>query len=91
MSPITSVLSTRPEAPQATPAPSLETRLQVALEHARRMSAMFEAGNIEVAIAWETVEELAAARSHQKAAAKSAFSLYCEANPDAPECRLYED
>ncbi|MEO1209542.1 MAG: Calvin cycle protein CP12 [Cyanobacteria bacterium J06638_20] len=71
--------------------PSLEARLQVALEHARRLTAMYGTGNIEVAIAWETVEELQKATVQQKASQLSPFAQYCAANPDAPECRIYED
>lgn len=70
--------------------PSLETRLQAAFEHARRLTAMYGAGSVEVAIAWETVEELRDAQRGQQAAAPSAFALYCTANPDALECRSYD-
>ena len=71
--------------------PSLETTLQAALEHARRLTEMYGTDNIEVAIAWETVEELQVARARNKAAELTALDRYCAANPDAPECRIYED
>lgn len=70
--------------------PTLENRLQAALEHARRLTAMFELPNPEVAIAWETVDELQAEKARQQAAQKTPFELYCEANPSAPECRIYQ-
>jgi hypothetical protein len=69
---------------------SLETRLQAAFEHARRLTTMYGAGSVEVAIAWETVEELRDAQLGQQTAAPSTFDLYCAANPDAPECRAYD-
>lgn len=71
--------------------PSLETRLQAALEHARRLTAMYGTSNIEVAIAWETVEELQKAKAQKKASQLSPFAQYCAENPDAFECRVYED
>lgn len=45
---------------------TLEARLQVALEHARRLTAMYEPGAVEVAIAWDTVEELWTAQRRQR-------------------------
>ena len=70
---------------------SLESALQAALEHARRLTEMYGTDNVEVALAWETVEELETAKAQQKAKAPTAFERYCAAYPDAPECRLYED
>lgn len=46
------------------------------------------------AAAWDAVEELQAEAAHQKAQAKSpetAFSNYCADNPEADECRIYDD
>jgi hypothetical protein len=47
----------------------------------------------ECAAAWDAVEELQAEASHQKqkAPAKSSLEQYCDDNPDALECRVYED
>lgn len=72
------------------PRPALETALEAALEHARRLSNMPATNPIDVAIAWETVEELWTAKRRQSASQRSAFERYCEANPDAPECRIYD-
>lgn len=74
-----------------TPGTALETRLQAALEHARRLTAMRGTTDIEVAIAWETVEELQVAWYNHKPHTPTTFAQYCEAHPDAPECRIYED
>mmetsp|Transcript_22358 Transcript_22358/g.56216 ORF Transcript_22358/g.56216 Transcript_22358/m.56216 type:complete len:116 (-) Transcript_22358:158-505(-) len=47
----------------------------------------------ECATAWDEVEELSAAASHQKSAAVKVDPLdeFCGDNPDADECRIYED
>jgi CP12 domain len=44
----------------------------------------------ECAVAADTLEELLAAKSHQ-GPVKNSLQQYCEDNPDAAECRLYED
>jgi hypothetical protein len=47
------------------------------------------------ATAWDIVEELSAAASHAEASAKAdpiqsdPLEKYCDANPDADECRVY--
>lgn len=45
------------------------------------------------AAAWDAVEELQAEASHQRdnSPKKNSLQQYCEDNPDAAECRLYED
>jgi hypothetical protein len=46
----------------------------------------------ECAAAWDTVEELSAAASHAKDAAKEdPLEKFCEEDPSADECRVYED
>ncbi len=80
-------------APLATPTQptsTLTSRLQAALEHARRLTAMYGTAHTDVAIAWETVEELQKAQAEQRTAPISAFAQYCAANPGAPECRIYD-
>ena len=71
--------------------PSLQTRLEAALEHARRLTAMYGSNTMEVAIAWETVDELRKADREQRQPHLSAFARYCAANPEAPEARIYCD
>ncbi|WP_017301017.1 Calvin cycle protein CP12 [Nodosilinea nodulosa] len=83
---LTTALST----PKTALQPTLISRLQVALEHARRLTTLYGTKTIDVAIAWETVEELSTAHCRQ-AVQPSAFDRYCDAHPDAPECRIYED
>lgn len=46
------------------------------------------------AAAWDSVEELQAEASHQKSKTvpvASALDNYCADNPEADECRIYED
>ncbi|MGB3492440.1 MAG: CP12 domain-containing protein, partial [Elainellaceae cyanobacterium] len=69
---------------------TLETMFQAALEHARRLTTMHGTSNIDVAIAWGTVEELQTAKAAKQFPAESALDCYCAAHPDAPECRIYE-
>ncbi|MDY7020522.1 MAG: Calvin cycle protein CP12 [Cyanobacteriota bacterium] len=46
----------------------------------------------ECAAAWDAVEELQAEAADQRQKKpKSSFEVYCDDNPDAAECRVYED
>ena len=47
----------------------------------------------ECAVAWDTVEELQAEAAHQKSkeVKKTSLDVFCDDNPDADECRIYED
>lgn len=68
----------------------LPNRLRAALEHARRVTMMYEEGQIEIALAWEMVEELTKAQRQQRASQPSNFEMYCLMYPEAPECRIYD-
>jgi hypothetical protein len=49
-------------------------------------------GSAECAVAWDTVEELQAEAAHQKQkVAKNSLQTYCDDNPDALECRVYDN
>ncbi|MGB8699263.1 MAG: Calvin cycle protein CP12 [Thermosynechococcaceae cyanobacterium] len=64
-------------------------------EHAREVCDTDGAGSGACAAAWDAVEELQAEASHQRAQSngehKTSLQQYCDDNPDAAECRLYED
>jgi uncharacterized protein YgiB involved in biofilm formation len=47
----------------------------------------------DCAAAWDAVEELQAEASHkqEEESPKTAFEQYCDDNPEAAECRVYED
>jgi CBS domain-containing protein len=71
----------------------LEDRFEVAREEARVICAAKGATSRECAAAWDVVEELQAEASDRRVApkGKSSFAKYCEENPDAEECRIYDD
>merc|ERR1711977_650209 len=52
-----------------------------------------EGTTADCAVAWDEVEELSAEIKHKKDKAKKADPLeeFCEDNPEADECRVYED
>ncbi|HEY9880156.1 MAG TPA: Calvin cycle protein CP12 [Leptolyngbyaceae cyanobacterium] len=68
----------------------LENELRAALEHARRLTGLYSTGTPEVAVAWDVVEELLAAKARRREKAPSSFESYCSLNPNAPECRVYD-
>ena len=46
----------------------------------------------DCAVAWDNVEEISAEISHKKAAKKTdPLEDFCDDNPEADECRVYED
>lgn len=71
-----------------------KNRLKAALEHAHRLTQMRGYQNVDVAIAWETVEELRTARRERlmpsPPSCQAAFERYCIENPHALECRSYD-
>ena len=71
----------------------IEDRLDAAREEARAVCAAKGATSPECAAAWDEVEELQAAAADQRREKKALNSLeaYCAENPDAEECRIYED
>jgi len=61
-------------------------------EQARMACDTSGANSKECAAAWDAVEELQSEAAHQKQVKpKTSFEKYCDDNPDAAECRLYED
>lgn len=71
----------------------IEDEIEAAREDARAICAAKGDTSSDCAAAWDVVEELQAEASHQRAKKQGTNSLqsYCEANPDALECRIYED
>lgn len=71
---------------------SIAERIEAAITEARQISDWYGVTSKESAVAWDTVEELQAEASHQKAKhdGETAFSHYCEEFPDAPEARIYD-
>lgn len=60
---------------------------------AARAACEVDGNSSECAAAWDAVEELQAEAAHQKqnTPEKTYFEKYCDDNPDADECRIYDD
>jgi hypothetical protein len=71
----------------------IQEKIEKELEQARAVCDIQGAQSGECAAAWDAVEELQAEASHQrqKVKKKNSLELYCEANPDADECRVYDE
>ena len=70
----------------------IEQQIEQEREQARNACDTSGANSKECAAAWDAVEELQAEASHQKGKKpKSSFENYCEDNPDAAECRVYDN
>ncbi|XP_078444970.1 calvin cycle protein CP12-1, chloroplastic-like [Wolffia australiana] len=74
-----------------TPA-ELAEKVQESIENAKETCAGDPVSG-ECVAAWDEVEELSAAASHARDKAKTADPLdaFCKDNPEADECRTYED
>ncbi len=71
----------------------IQERINQERQKAREVCSTEGDSSENCAVAWDTVEELQAEASHQrtKAPKKNSLEQYCDDNPDAPECRVYED
>ncbi|MGK7877861.1 MAG: CP12 domain-containing protein [Xenococcaceae cyanobacterium] len=71
----------------------IEDQIEAAREEARAICKEKGPTSPECAAAWDVVEELQAEAAHQRVEkqGKTAFQIYCEENPDASECLIYED
>ncbi|NJM71433.1 MAG: hypothetical protein HC862_15050 [Scytonema sp. RU_4_4] len=71
---------------------NIQDRIEEELQQARAACDISGSDSPECAAAWDAVEELQAEASHQKQAKpKNSLEQYCDANPEADECRVYED
>ena len=70
----------------------IQEKIQEEVEQARTVCDISGGNSAECAAAWDAVEELQAEASHQRQVKpKNALEKYCDDNPEADECRLYED
>ncbi len=71
---------------------NIQEKIEQERQNAREVCST-DASPADCAAAWDVVEELQAEASHQKQNHPEQNSLqkYCEENPDAAECRLYDD
>lgn len=71
---------------------NIQEQIEKEREEARNVCDTKGSTSGECAAAWDAVEELQAEASHQRdTKPKTAFEQYCDDNPDAAECRLYEE
>ena len=71
----------------------IKEKIQQELQNAREVCSVEGTASGECAAAWDAVEELQAEASHQRESQpkKNSLEQYCDENPDALECRVYED
>ncbi|CAA9587152.1 Protein CP12, regulation of Calvin cycle via association/dissociation of PRK/CP12/GAPDH complex [uncultured Synechococcales cyanobacterium] len=74
---------------------SIDELIEKEREQARAACATSGGDSTECAVAWDVVEELQAEAAHQKtstrAKPKNSLEKYCDENPSADECRIYDD
>lgn len=72
---------------------NIEQQIEKERQEARNICDASGAGSAECAAAWDAVEELQAEAAHQKSnqTPKNSLERYCDENPDAAECRIYDD
>ncbi len=71
----------------------IQEKIQSEIEAAREACATDGSNSENCASAWDAVEELQAEAAHQrdKKPKKSSFDQYCDDNPEADECRVYDN
>ena len=69
---------------------SLSEVVSQELEQARSICSTYGESDPHCRAAWDAVEEVLAARSHQPPIPTS-LDQFCEEFPDSPECLIYED
>lgn len=71
----------------------IEKQIELERQNARETCDVSGATSGECAAAWDAVEELQAEAAHQRQSIKpkNALEQYCDDNPDALECRVYDE
>jgi hypothetical protein len=72
----------------------IHNQIEKEREQARAVCDIKGGSSSECAAAWDAVEELQAEAAHQRSkegSPKTSFEKYCDANPDADECRVYDN
>ncbi|MCS6958524.1 MAG: Calvin cycle protein CP12 [Pseudanabaenaceae cyanobacterium SKYGB_i_bin29] len=70
----------------------IHDRIQEELENARKVCETSGIGSKECAAAYDALEEVQAEAAHQREQpGKTSLERYCDENPDAVECRVYEE
>lgn len=72
----------------------IHKKIQDERSQAREVCEIKGDGSAECAAAWDAVEELQAEAAHQRDRGeenKNSFQQYCDDNPEAAECRVYDN
>lgn len=72
------------------PTTIIREKIDRALQEARSICQTNGTNSGECAIAWEEVTELGKAINNTQKIQKNSLQMYCDANPEAPECRIYD-
>ncbi|WP_009633049.1 Calvin cycle protein CP12 [Synechocystis sp. PCC 7509] len=71
---------------------NINQQIEQEREQARNTCAIEGETSPECAAGWDVVEELQAEAAHQRQVKpKTSLERYCDDNPGADECRLYEE
>lgn len=72
---------------------NIEKEIEKQRKEAREVCGNEGTESQDCAVAWDTVEELQSEYAHQRSEQpkKTSFEKYCEDNPEAAECRVYDD
>jgi len=71
---------------------NIQDQIEQEKELARRACEISGDDSAECAAAWDAVEELQAEASHKRQVKpKNSLEMYCDENPDAAECRVYDE
>ncbi|KAM3102768.1 Calvin cycle protein CP12 [Phormidesmis sp. 146-12] len=70
----------------------IKKQIEEELQNARSVCDVSGSNSGECAAAWDAVEELQAEASHQRQVKpKNSLEQFCDDNPDALECRVYDN
>lgn len=69
---------------------TIEQRLNTLIESAHDVCSTNGTISDDCAAAWDAVEEVQAEISHRRSTVKTSLVVFCDDNPDAPECRIYD-
>lgn len=82
------------QAPNQNESADIEEVILSAIDEARTTCEQGGSDSASCAVAWDIVEELQAEKSHQEQAkklkVKTSLETYCDSNPDALECLIYD-
>jgi len=72
---------------------NIQEKIEQELQNARAVCSTDGSPTAECAAAWDAVEELQAEAAHQRdnEPHKTSLEVYCDLNPEADECRVYDD